>query len=144
MEEIKISEYPLLDLTELFFKRIIDLPDQSQSVIEFTNHEGELSFPIQIGMVESMIIKLIVEKMDSKRPLTHDLTIAIMDSVHLKLHKVVIDRFENDIFCSTLICYNEFGPIMIDSRVSDATVLALKLVKPIYIKNNVLEEANKR
>ena len=81
---------------------------------------------------------------DTQRPLTHDLLINALQGLGLNLKNVTIEKCEEDIFFSTI---NIVSPSLIekhiDSRPSDAIILALKLQCPIFVNELLLGKINK-
>jgi uncharacterized protein len=97
--------------------------------------------PIIIGGFEAQAIAIELEKMKPTRPLTHDLfkNFASHFDVHVK--EVVINKFEEGIFYSKLVC-EQFGKISeIDSRTSDAVALAIRFNCPIFAMEDIIDEA---
>jgi len=97
--------------------------------------------PIIIGGFEAQAIAIELEKMQPSRPLTHDLFKNFASHFGIDITEVVINKFEEGIFFSKLICSSEEGETEIDSRTSDAVALAIRFKCPIYVYSDVLEEA---
>ncbi len=97
--------------------------------------------PIIIGGFEAQAIAIELEKMQPSRPLTHDLFKNFASHFGIDIVEVVINKFEEGIFFSKLICSSEHGETEIDSRTSDAVALAIRFKCPIYVYSDVLEEA---
>lgn len=102
---------------------------------------GKRRLPIIIGGFEAQAIAIELEKMKPTRPLTHDLfkNFAIHFGINIK--EVIINKFEEGIFFSQLICDLDGVESTIDSRTSDAVALAIRFNCPIYAYENILEEA---
>lgn len=100
----------------------------------------EKQVPVLIGETEAQAIIMAAEGKRAKRPLTHHLLNSIMENYMLSLKQAVVDKFEEGIFYATLSISDGFGEKQIDSRTSDAVVLALMQGAPIYITPSVLEE----
>lgn len=101
--------------------------------------EGK-QIPVLIGDAEAQAIVMAAEGRRAKRPLTHHLLNSIMETYMLSLKQAVVDRFDEGIFYATLTISDGFGEKEIDSRTSDAVVLALLQGAPLYITPSVLEE----
>ncbi len=101
----------------------------------------EKRLPIIIGGFEAQAIAIFLEKMKPQRPLTHDLFKNFADSFDINLKEVVINKFEEGIFYSKLVCEREGEIKEIDSRTSDAVALALRFGCPIYANADIIEEA---
>jgi bifunctional DNase/RNase len=97
--------------------------------------------PIVIGGMEAHSIAIALEDgIKPQRPLTHDLMKSVMDTYHIHLNKVIIDKFEEGIFYAKLITEQKEIVQYIDSRTSDAIALAVRFKAPIYCEQNILDE----
>jgi len=97
--------------------------------------------PIVIGMPEAQSIAIQLEKMQTQRPLTHDLIKNLADAMQVTLKEVFIYRLEAGIFYSELLFETGKTQIKIDSRTSDAIALALRYECPIYSIPEIVEKA---
>ena len=105
---------------------------------------GNRSFPIYIGSHEAIAMDLAVRKIAPPRPLTHDLIVNILTGLGLKLERVLIDDLRLDTFHGKLVILDSNGEeIFIDSRPSDAIVLASRMGCPIYVADRVLDEVSR-
>ncbi len=102
---------------------------------------GKMRLPIIIGGFEAQAIAIELEKMKPARPLTHDLFKRFADEFGITIQEVIINRFEDGIFYSLLVCNKGDETIYIDSRTSDAVALALRFGSPIYANKAVIDEA---
>ncbi len=109
---------------------VLDAPDSGKQV------------PVIIGEPEAQAIVMAIEQRQARRPLTHQLINNIMEQYMLILKQVTIDRFDEGIFYSTLYISDGFTEKRIDSRTSDAIVLALMQGCPIMMAQNVLDETS--
>ena len=109
---------------------VLDAPDTGKQV------------PVIIGEPEAQAIVMAIEQRQARRPLTHQLINNIMEQYMLILKQVTIDRFDEVIFYSTLYISDGFTEKRIDSRTSDAIVLALMQGCPIMMAQNVLDETS--
>ena len=97
--------------------------------------------PIWIGNCEAWALAMSLEKMSFPRPLTHDLLISCVENLNAKLEKVVIHSVKDSTYYATLYLVREDGePLEIDSRPSDAMVLASKTGIPIYVTSDLIIE----
>ncbi|WP_027002621.1 bifunctional nuclease family protein [Hugenholtzia roseola] len=109
---------------------------------------GEISgkerrLPIIIGRFEAQAIAMELEKIEPKRPMTHDLFAALGKTFHFTIEEIVITGMEEGIF-TALIFLKDFRngeQYQLDARPSDAVALALRFDAPIYAEDSVLEEA---
>lgn len=97
--------------------------------------------PIIIGSGEAQAIAIELEKMKPSRPLTHDLFTNFAKHFNIKVVEVIINKFEEGIFYSRLICESEGIVSEIDSRTSDAVAIALRFNCSIYTYQSIIDEA---
>lgn len=97
--------------------------------------------PIVIGMPEAQSIAIQLEKLQTQRPLTHDLMKTLADALKTNLKEVFIYRLSAGIFYSELLFETDMNLIKIDSRTSDAIALALRYDCPIYTTSEIIAKA---
>ena len=106
--------------------------------------EEGMQSPIFIGAQEAQGILLAKEEVRTRRPMTHELMISIMEGYGLSLKEVTIDRVNEGIFYATLHMTDGFNEKRFDSRTTDAITLALLTGSPIMVAENVIEETGVR
>lgn len=99
-----------------------------------------LQIPLFIGAFEAQSILMAKENETTRRPMTHELMIHIMNDYGLSLNEVTIDRVSEGIFYATLHMTDGFNAKQFDSRASDALTMALLCQCPIMVADEVLEE----
>jgi bifunctional DNase/RNase len=97
--------------------------------------------PIIIGGFEAQAIAIELEKMKPARPLTHDLFKNFAEKLGVVIKEVIINKFQEGIFYSLLVCEKEDEVFYLDSRTSDAVALALRFHCPIYCDKSIIDEA---
>lgn len=102
---------------------------------------GKRRLPILIGGFEAQAIVVALEKIQTSRPLTHDLMKNFMTTFNLELHEIIISDLQEGIFFAKLVCSSGKDTVEIDSRTSDALALAVRFGCPIYTYENILESA---
>lgn len=103
--------------------------------------EGKRRLPILINGFEAQAILFHIEHIRIPRPLTHDLFKNFSDAFGIEFRHVIISKFAQGIFYSTLVCDDGSGEKEIDSRTSDAIALAVRFNCPIYTHEEVLVAA---
>ena len=114
--------------------------DTSMFVLMLYDPLGEKKVPVMIGEHEAEMIILEQEQRHAGRPMTYQLILSILDAFALTLKLVRIDRFEEGIFYATLVVSDGFNDKEIDSRASDAVVLALHQSVDIVMAEQVIED----
>ena len=103
--------------------------------------DGTRRLPIVIGGFEAQAIAVALDNMKPSRPLTHDLMKTVCDTFALELQYIYISKLLDGVFYSNLVFSNSIETCEIDSRTSDALALAVRFECPIYVNENILEEA---
>lgn len=102
---------------------------------------GKRKLPIIIGGYEAQAIALKLENIKAPRPFTHDLIRNITDTFNISISEVNIDELKNETFFAKIVC--EMGGVTheIDARPSDAIAIAVRCDAPIFVSEEVMNEA---
>jgi bifunctional DNase/RNase len=111
-------------------------------LLTFKEINGTRTLNIPIGYVEAQAIALHLEGIKPPRPLTHDLIKSFISEFQATITEIVISKFENAVFCSTIFCTLNRKKLKIDSRTSDAVAIAIRLNVPIFVHADILQEMN--
>ena len=104
--------------------------------------EGERVLPIWIGPAEASAIAMQLADMESSRPLTHDLLVAVLNGLGGSLRKVIITRVEKSTYYADLIIHRDGEVISVDARPSDSIAVALRVAARIFAQDDLLEQAS--
>jgi bifunctional DNase/RNase len=112
-----------------------------QRVVILRELNSERYLPIMVGIYEAEHLTLALQDVEVSRPLTYDLFVNILDTLDAEVtHIEVISLKDETYFGNIVISVN--GTIHnIDSRPSDAMNLAIRMQVPIFVAEEVLEEA---
>lgn len=129
-------------LIEVELVRIRIDEKRGDQVIVLKEKNGERYLPIVIGIIEATAIKMKVSGFQPPRPLTHDLLNNLIIQMGAKLEKVVVTKLENNIFYAKLVVRKSDGELIeVDARPSDSIAFALRAGAPIFVEEQVLEQA---
>ncbi|HET8866365.1 MAG TPA: bifunctional nuclease family protein [Gracilimonas sp.] len=103
--------------------------------------EGNQRLPIIIGSFEAQAIALELENIKPPRPMTHDLLKNFVLSFDTQIKEVYINDLSEGTFYAQIIYERENQLIELDARPSDAIALAVRFNAPIYVNEEVLNEA---
>lgn len=123
--------------------REIQMKDDAigSQIIVLGEKNGSREFPIFIGYAEALALDLALHGYKNIRPMTHDLIYNIVDGLGAEMERVVVDDLRQDTFFGKLVVRTkDGGREVIDSRPSDAIVLATKRQLPIFVAEHVLEQ----
>ncbi|WP_159603225.1 bifunctional nuclease family protein [Agromyces humi] len=102
--------------------------------------EGRV-LPIWIGAQEATSILIAVQGEQAPRPLSHDLITTLFGTVGARIDRVDVTRIDDGTFYAELSLTTPTGPQVLDSRPSDAIALAVRVQAPIWVADEVLDEA---
>jgi uncharacterized protein len=125
---------------EMEVKGVAVDPVGQTPVVLLADKEGNRALPIWIGPVEAHAIDMELNTRSSPRPMTHDLLHHIISRMKMKVKEIRITDFKNSTYYATLLLSFENGEMEVDSRPSDAIILALKSKAPILISRTLLEQ----
>ena len=133
MEEIELIEVELREIqaSESSGAQIL--------VLSEVNGQQRL-FPIFIGFNEMEALDRALHGKTTARPMTHDLIINAIEGAGAKLVRVLVDDLQDDTFYGKLVIRLAEGTeAYIDSRPSDALVLAARKSVPVFVAEHVLD-----
>src|SRR2546423_2733794 len=127
---------------QMELKRIIINEIHDQQVVMLREVDGERSFPIVIGIFEATSIDRRVKGIQSPRPLTHDLLASVIDHLGGDLQDIFISELSEHTYFAKLRIRKDGEIIEVDCRPSDAIALAVTAKVPIFVAEDVIEEAS--
>jgi bifunctional DNase/RNase len=130
-----------LNLIEMELREIQMKDDEiGAQIIVLGEKNGPREFPIFIGYAEALALDLALHGYKNQRPMTHDLVYNIVDGLGAEIRRVIVDDLRQDTIYGKLAVRTPAGTEeLIDSRPSDAVVLASKRGLPIFVAEHVLE-----
>ena len=131
-----------MNTIELDIVGITNNPSQKETYILILEEKnGMRRMPIIIGSNEAQAIVMILEKIQSPRPLTHDLFKTVADEIGYSISEVFINKYEDGVFYSQLIITQGERTLTIDSRTSGAIALACRFDCPIRTTEEIIAQA---
>ena len=129
------------DLVEMVVEsvRVHMLSSRHVVILKETDHDRYL--PIWIGPWEASAIAMKLQGLTADRPLTHDLFAAALDSLGVRVDRVVISTLAEETYHARLHLERDGTRFEIDSRPSDALALAVRTGGRIFASEAVLEQA---
>jgi bifunctional DNase/RNase len=116
-------------------------PVTNMPIVVLKEADGSSILPIWVGSYEANAIAVEIEKVQTPRPMTHDLIKNILVGMRASVERVVVSELRDDTFYA-LVWLNLGGQLIsIDSRPSDALALALRMDSPIFVDEDVLKNS---
>lgn len=116
----------------------IFLTQSQASGIILKEKNGERTLPIVIGEYEAQSIALGLENIKPPRPITHDLTLNILDSCGVIMDSVLITELKNNTYYAVIRLKKKLKYWDIDARPSDAIAMAVRNTIPIFVDEEVM------
>jgi hypothetical protein len=102
---------------------------------------SERFLPIWIGPYEAEAITVSLQEMEVARPLTHDLLRNVIEALNAEVLRVNITELRDDVYYARIVLSVNGEELEIDSRPSDALALAVRVHVPIFVAEEVMDEA---
>jgi bifunctional DNase/RNase len=116
-------------------------PVTNMPIVILRDTAGSAVLPIWVGIYEANAIALEIEKVNTPRPMTHDLIRNLLLGLETHVSRVVVNDLREDTFYAVIWLERDGQIISIDSRPSDALALALRVDCPIFVEENVLKNS---
>lgn len=116
---------------------------KSGAMVFLEEMNGKRILPIWIGIFEANAIALELRKINTARPMTHDLILNIIKGLAAKVVKIVVTELKDNTFYAAIHVNTKDGEIVIDSRPSDAIAIALRVGTAIYVAEEVINQAGR-
>ncbi len=126
---------------EMKIRSLMMDPVTNMPIVVLKDVHSNTILPIWVGIYEANAIAQEIEKVQTPRPMTHDLLRNVFFGLDARVQKVVVNDLKDDTFYA-LIWIERDGQIMsLDSRPSDALALALRVDCPIFVEDEVLKSS---
>jgi bifunctional DNase/RNase len=126
---------------EMSIKGLMVDPVTNQPIIILRDDAGERVLPIWVGVFEANAIALQIENVATPRPMTHDLLRNVIQDLDGQVQKVVVSELKDNTFFAVIHLAVRGDPVLVDARPSDAIALALRTKAPIYVEEEVIDNA---
>jgi uncharacterized protein len=97
--------------------------------------------PIWIGPFEADAITIELQGVEVQRPMTHDLLKTLIGKLGAEVEHVAITDLRNDTFYAQILLKVDGRRMEIDSRPSDAIALAVRSKVPVFVSDEVMDQA---
>jgi RNA polymerase sigma factor (sigma-70 family) len=108
-------------------------------VVILEEADGGRVLPIWVGPSEGLSLAMLIEKVETLRPLTPVFMGRLIEAAGARLQEVRFTQLENDTFYAEAVVAGPAGTRAIDARPSDALILALTTDAPIVADASLLE-----
>ena len=116
-------------------------PLTNMPIIILKDPSSGKALPIWVGYFEANAIALEIEKINTPRPMTHDLLRNMISSLKAEVRHILVNDLKDNTFFAVISIVQNGNDMTIDSRPSDAIALALRTESPIFVEEKVIEAA---
>ncbi len=121
----------------------IELPS-NQPVLVLREVEGRRRvLTLYIGGPEASAIHTALEGTQPPRPLTHDLSVMLIEALAAKLDRVIVTELRDQTYFAEIVLRTSAGDIGISGRPSDAVALAVRAGAGIFASVDLLDEVGR-
>jgi hypothetical protein len=126
---------------EFKIKGLMMDPLTNSPIVVLQDTTSDTLLPIWVGIFEANAIALQIEKVDTPRPMTHDLIKGLLNHLDARVTKIVVTELKDNTFYALIFLDVAGRTITVDSRPSDAIALALRTDSPIYVTDDVISKS---
>lgn len=119
---------------------ILDPNTNSFIVLLKEENNNKDPLPIWVGRAEGNAINFALEGIIPPRPMTHDLIKNILNTLMIKIDRVVVTDLRNNTYYANIFLNVKGTEIAVDSRPSDAIALATRVDAPIFVAEDVIKK----
>lgn len=120
-----------------------ELPARTPVVILREQSGRRRLLPIFIGTPEAQAIALAMQRIETPRPMSHDLMRNLLEEVGVQVERIVVTDLREGTFYADILLRLQSEVRAISSRPSDAIALAVRTGSPIFVEDEVLDEAGR-
>jgi len=110
-------------------------------IVVLKEESGVRFLPIWIGPFEADAITLQLQGIDAPRPLTHDLLKKVIETLGGEVLHILISGLEKNTYFARIVLDVDGDTVEVDSRPSDAIALGVRVNAPIYVAEEVMDQA---
>jgi hypothetical protein len=130
-----------MDVIEMSVDSIRVHMPSGQHVVVLKQKDSERFLPIWVGMAEANAIALKITGIQPDRPQPHDLIVNMLTQLDVTVRRVVVSELRDDTFHARIIGERAGQEVIFDARSSDAIAVAVRVESPIYVVEEVLDQA---
>jgi uncharacterized protein len=121
----------------------MDLPSPYPTVTLLESEPPRRTLTFPIGLTEGTALALALRRMDSPRPMTHELFMHVLQRTHVDVIAVRLTGHDQGNYLAELDLMAPAGRERVTCRPSDALILALRMPvpAPILVDERLLEES---
>lgn len=129
-------------MVEMKVSGVILEPQTRSPIVVLKDAEERKALLIWVGEPEANAILMGLEKVQTPRPMTHDLLCNALEALDASVKEIRISDMKNNTFFAEIECDQGGRNIVIDARPSDAIALALRAGVPVKVAAEVMASSS--
>lgn len=126
---------------EFIIKGLLLDPVSSSPIVILQDIAETTVLPIWIGVFEANAIALELERVETPRPMTHDLIKSIFNQFSAVVEKIVVTDLRENTYYAEIHLRQQGRQHVIDARPSDALAIAVRTNAHIYVTEEVVRKS---
>jgi uncharacterized protein len=119
----------------------VEMPGNTPVVLLRERTGARRVLPILIGDAEARAIVFAVDRVQTPRPMTHDLFRDVLETLGVGMRQIVVTELRDRTFFAELHLIEGENASVVSARPSDAIALAVRTGCPIFVADAVIDEA---
>jgi len=119
----------------------VEMPGNTPVVMLRERTGDRRVLPILIGDAEARAIVFAVDRVQTPRPMTHDLFRDVLETLGVGVRRIVVTELRDRTFFAELHLVEGDNASIVSARPSDAIALAVRAGCPIFVADDVIDEA---
>ncbi len=121
--------------------RTLQQDGNERKVAVLREEHSERVLPIWIGSFEAGSIDVALRGEQPARPLAHDLTLRMLETLGARIERVLVTNLVAATFYAQIVLRHDDHSYDVDARPSDGLALAVRAGVPIYVAREVIESS---
>lgn len=119
----------------------VEMPGNTPVVVLREREGARRLLPILIGDTEARAIVFAIDRVQTPRPMTHDLFRDVLETLGVGVRQIVVTELRDRTFFAELHLVEGENASVVSARPSDALALAVRTGSPIFVADAVIDEA---
>lgn len=119
----------------------VEMPANAPMIVLRQRDGDGRTVQIFIGAPEATAIALAMDGVETPRPMTHDLIRDLLEVMAADVERLLVTELKDKTFYAELRIVSDGEPVSISCRPSDGVAVAVRVGAPIFVTDQVLQEA---
>lgn len=126
-------------MIQVHVDRVGLIPDSGSMSVFLKDQAGGRFLTIQVGVFEGMAILQGINKIPSRRPLSHDLLVNLIKNLGAQVQYLVIHNLVDNTYYGRIHLVRKGKEVLLDTRPSDGIAVCVRVGAPIYVDERLSE-----